>query len=213
MYDTQRCLFPTPIYSFRYPDHEEIKDTLIQTLEEIGYRPVGEKDGNPNAKQGSFTDPSLPFSKSYDLQLEEQFAPIVEFFNESLNFVMHDLGYREDQHIPSIWSTKQSRGNYHRIHKHRNCFLTGVYYLHGDGLSAGTTFVNFDVPSMILPSVDPDKEHKLREDYSLPFEEGMFHVFPSWLNHGTPVHNSDVTRYILSINSVPNMKEGIPIRY
>jgi hypothetical protein len=66
---------------------------------------------------------------------------------------------------------------------------------------------------MILPSVDPDKEHKLKEDFSLPFVEGMFHVWPSWLNHGTSMHDSNIERCVLSINSMPNIKEGIPVRY
>ncbi len=120
---------------------------------------------------------------------------------------MVDLGYESQIQITSAWCTKHvNRGN-HARHSHGNTFLAGVYYLSGNNKHSGTRWYNPNrLDSIIKPSNNPAKRLKNYMSWYQPFEEGMFIVFPGWLEHNTDLNHMDKTgepRFIMGVNSLP----------
>lgn len=181
-------MFTIPLYTFEFKDHQAYKSLIMQQL-----------------SSDSLYKISPPYLKMTNGNLHKNpiFKPYYDFFNESLNYVMSDLGYKQDQSITSMWVTKQVENSFHPPHKHGNTFLAGVFYLHGNPLSQGTTFLNPDNVLMIQPNLDHDKKMKINSLYVNNFSEGTLVIFPAWIMHYTQANQSGDSRYIMSFNSMP----------
>lgn len=184
-------IFYTPLYTFHFERHEELKKDVMDFLcNDEHYKDYKE----------NHVDLSGP-----NLHKEKILRNHYLFMYECLSFAMADLGYRADISVTSMWATRQKKGMYHHPHKHGNTFLAGVYYMHGSQGTQGTTFFNPDNLLQISPTRDLTREHRLRSRFTNDFIEGDFIVFPAWTIHNTS-QNFIGDRYILGINSLPSGK-------
>lgn len=188
-------LFSTPIYKFKYQQHEEHKSAFMHFLSNLDLYKNNTQVGSPL----NFTSPNL--------HVENTFKPFVDFCQTNLESVMQDLGFFPNIQITGMWATRHINNGSHHRHTHGNSFLAGVYYLHGNEYSSGTTFYNpTKYHDYIIPAVDQSKGRKMRGSFNTKFEEGYLYIFPAWLEHSTGVNNmalSNVVRHILSFNTLP----------
>jgi hypothetical protein len=181
-------IFPTPVYNFTFPMHNELKQEAVKYLND----------------DEIYAGSPVNYIKLTDgkLHKHELFRAYYHFFTDCFDLVMEDLGYSQKQAITTMWGTKQVPGNYHQPHKHANAFLAGVYYLHGND-SNGTTFYNTDNFTMIMPDRKPNAVPIITPMVNLPFEEGVLRIFPAWIVHGVHINTSAYDRFILGVNSMP----------
>lgn len=185
-----RAMFLTPLYMFTFPGHRELKDIVLHHLENT--------DVFTNYSPQQHIRLSHP-----NLHKEPVFREHYDFMNDSLNQVMFDMGYTQEQSITAMWASCQRMGMHHHPHKHGNSFLAGTYYLHGNSETHGTSFINPDNLPAISPNKDPNKVPRLNPIYNSQFIEGDFIVFPAWVLHNTYAHRHDEPRYVLGVNSMP----------
>lgn len=183
-------IFYTPLYIFNFEQHKEFKEEALEYLKK-----------DELYKKYSVA-PHIKLSDG-SLHREPILQPYYQFMKECLDIVMEDMGYLQKQSITSMWATVQDKGMYHHPHKHSNTFLAGVLYFHGTSGSQGTSFMNIDNLTQIMPNRNPNKKLRLDPVYISNFEEGDFLVFPAWTVHGTPPNLTEESRYILGVNSMP----------
>lgn len=186
-------IFYTPLYTFSFERHNELKDQALRFL------------SNDNLYRKFSTASHIRLSDP-DLYVYDTMKPYYDFMNQCFEYVMDDLGFMKDQSITSMWATRQDQGMFHHPHKHGNTFLAGVYYLHGEPGSSGTTFINPDNLLAISPTRNFKKQDRLAARIQTDFIEGDFVVFPAWVLHSTSPNTTGGTRFILGSNSMPKGK-------
>jgi uncharacterized protein (TIGR02466 family) len=182
-------IFSTPLYTFEFERHQELKEEAYNYLR----------------NEDCYTETREPYimMTSGNIHKLPQFRSHYYFFNECLNFVMADLGYSQNQSITTMWGTKQKQNGFHHPHKHGNSFLAGVYYFHGNDQTNGTTFLNTDNLMMISPNRNMKKAPRISPIHRNPFVEGTFIVFPANVLHTVDPNSSGADRYVLGVNSMP----------
>jgi len=194
-------VFRIPAYEFYYPDHYKHVEKWIDYNET--YNKYVE---SPN-KQVKL---SLP-----NLHKKEIFSPLTEFFRESLNKVIEDLGWQFEIDITSMWSTIQGRNGQHHVHTHNNCMFVGTYYVYSDIIdTSGTTFYNVMSDFRMIKVSGKyggwgSPNHKRSSgtswydvSHNVPFEEGKLVIYPGWMRHGGKPHMGD-DRHIIAFNAMP----------
>jgi len=187
-------LFGVPIWKMQFKHHDVLKPQWLEYMSD-----------KENFKNHTMNN-RLYFT-SAELHKEPVFEPLKDFFQQSLEYVMDDLGYLPNIGMTGMWGTVHPEGGYHHKHTHHNSFLAGVYYLDGNENSSGTTFFAHDhYQNIISPAKNKNKKFKMNLEYTHSFEEGTLIIFPAWLHHSTSSNNLKHTkkyRKIISFNSMP----------
>lgn len=103
--------------------------------------------------------------------------------------------------ITNSWLTKKHSGQYHTVHKHPNSIFSGVFYINVEDSD-----IFFENTPPILKHYQFDytfsewNTFNCRE-YSIGVNTGSIIIFPSNLNHGVRVNQSNETRIVLGFNS------------
>lgn len=101
-------------------------------------------------------------------------------------------------YITQSWLNITEPGATHHQHKHPNSFISGVFYVHGEGESDKITF--YMVEDQI--QVTPTHWDKLNATtWWLPANTGEILMFPSTLIHSVNATSSDKPRISLAFNT------------
>lgn len=97
--------------------------------------------------------------------------------------------------IQQSWFTKTHNKQYAHIHDHGSADISGVYYLKTNQKDGNLYFKSLHKPltSNYVFSCIPSEEE-------LPLEEGLLALWPSMLEHGTKVNETDHERISVSFN-------------
>ena len=185
-------LFPSPVWTFRYPNFEtEQYDIINYLMRDELYFMDREKNGL--------------LSTEGNLHINHEFLiPVRDFIQNSFEQVMEIMGYDSKCGITSMKAARHRQGGFHHEHIHRNTFLAAVFYVFDDnGGAPGTIFRNHNSN---LYQIDPRRKKGSREFLTataeMQFKPGNLIVFPSWMNHFTPPSRSK-NRVIISANAMP----------
>ena len=98
-------------------------------------------------------------------------------------------------HIGQSWFTKTNHLQYAHCHDHGASDVSGVYYLKTNQKDGNLYFKSLNKPltSNYVFSCIPDEQE-------LQAQEGLMALWPSMLEHGTKVNNTDHERISLSFN-------------
>ena len=183
-------IFGIPTYTFKFELHDILKARFMRSITDDKFS-------------------SYKMHRSGDFRLshptihkDKLFEPLTKFCNDSYNIAMEDMGFTQKCCINSMWISEQKAGARHRPHQHFNCFLIGVYYLHGTTGAPGTSLFNHNLGS-IMPARNYSKPAKMTFGFQSPFIEGTFFIFPTFVTHYTERNLSADTRYIIASNSMP----------
>lgn len=93
--------------------------------------------------------------------------------------------------IKSAWSAIYKKGNYAKLHDHEPCWMSFVYYLK----NSGNTPLIFEAKKITEPNpikLEPKKD--------------LLVLFPSYIRHEVPVHESEEDRICIAGNIELKMK-------
>lgn len=141
------------------------------------------------------------WQSDHDLHKHELFAPVINWMKVAADNV---LGYLKIVHngaqLTGCWANVNAPGASHRLHSHRNNYLSGVYYVR---VPEGADTINFFDPraqaGVIRPPVS-ELTPENTEQVVLKVKEGMIMIFPAWLQHSVDANHSNQARVSLSFN-------------
>eukprot|EP00732_Lithocolla_globosa_P005329 Lithocolla_globosa_v1_NODE_5453_length_1237_cov_5.626058.p1 type:complete len:258 gc:universal NODE_5453_length_1237_cov_5.626058:971-198(-) len=119
------------------------------------------------------------------MMIQKEFKQLESFLQDSVDTFLKSIGLENEITERSRefhpWATVHERGSSHLGHTHRDCLISGVYYVKMPDFSGN---ILFDDPRGPLPPFD----NKLTISPLL----GDLVLFPSWLTHQvSPTHGTD----------------------
>ena len=140
------------------------------------------------------------WQSSFDLHLLPEFKVLRDFVLITNKKLLEQMNYDvEDIALTGMWANVLRKGEAHPPHTHSNNFLSGVFYLYSDE----TTGILFHDPRVQTEQIVPRKKKNTPENSSvLSFKSttNTAIIFPSWLTHFVPVHQSEQNRMSVSWN-------------
>jgi hypothetical protein len=113
----------------------------------------------------------------------------LSIFDEELQEFGNELKL-ESFKIEDIWTVRYDKGDFHAVHNHGSCNLSGILYFDQDEQEhTSTNFV-----------VGQDNIKNFTQIVSPPMKEGEIIIFPSNLLHFTTPNNSDKPRRVISFD-------------
>ena len=190
-FDTAELLhiFPTFLWraNLKPAEFEPLAAALLKMLAEIG-APLGDLRPGQNwqSDQGLHDDPRL--------------AGLMEVVATAAQNLLATLKIDAPLAVTGCWANVNAPGTGHRLHSHRNNFLSGVYYVQ---VQEQANSINFFDPrpqaGVIRPSVTQSTAENT-EVVSLGVTNGTLLLFPAWLPHAVDINRSRQPRISLSFN-------------
>lgn len=174
------------------------------TLEEAFYQTFNERILNkltelrqsaPNLSQ------SVSWQSAQNLHQMKEFQPLITCVNATTTNILKFLKIgHQGFEITGCWANVNPQGSMHRIHSHPNNFLSGVYYV---TTPSGADTINFHDPRIQTGIIRPPVTALTNENTDqvvVRVKQGMFLLFPSWLQHSVDVNPNDQLRISISFN-------------
>ena len=161
------------------PDHENIKQKILNLLDDAVYFKLQAKD---DYYDDSISKLDWDDARDFERPWVEFFMPYIENYLSALSFA---LGY-QSAIIDEIWFQQYKNLDSHGWHTHGSNF-TGVYYLEFDDRSPKTEIIE---PNNQNRKIIPD------------IKEGSVLIFPSYTIHRAPQIHNDIRKTIISFNYV-----------
>jgi len=182
----RRELFPTPIWSWPVPNHQDFSQTAREwTLEK--------------------SDGSERWQSRTDLHTLDEFAPLCEFILKRARKPIKDLAADIERHgelvITGMWINQTTDHRIeHETHTHPNNYLSGIYYVDAPATMGHTVFVDpRSGASAIVPR--PAKHNNLNAmQQVLRAGEGSIVFFPAYLPHRVSRGTESAQRITISFN-------------
>jgi uncharacterized protein (TIGR02466 family) len=186
--------FPTAVWRFNVPDHEELNRKLLQLAEDERARdPAGV--GHRSSVLGWHSKDKLhrrPEMRDFLATLHDNIAEVGRAYRIDTKQVGLELA--------SCWIIVNGKFASGAVHCHPNAFFSGVYYISA-AENCGDIFFQ-DPRHAALMGACPVTEHApwtVRQISYRPAPGGML-IFPSWLYHGVEPNLSEAPRVSLSFN-------------
>ena len=161
---------------------------------------------------GSQYGSDIKLSKSsdyYDLLENEKLLFVKNKIEDEFNsFNKRVLKFKNTFKMTSSWSTRTDKNEFSHYHRHKNCFYSGVYYLKQDKNSAGLLFEDLTASGSFFMDVHETNMANAK-DFVFKPDTGSIIFFPSHIFHKILVHNSDLTRYSIAFNFLPEGNLGV----
>ena len=183
-------MFPTFVWQTM------IKEEIYQTLNaEIVKKLNTLRQTKPEVDQ------DISWQSDGDLHKLPEFGELISLVKEVTKSVLAFLkvGY-EGIEITGCWANMNATGSIHKIHSHPNNFLSGVYYVQTD---EGSDAINFHDPRVQTGIIRPPVTELSTENTDqvvVKVKNGMFLLFPSWLQHSVDANQSPQARISVSFN-------------
>lgn len=182
-------LFPTFLWRGDVPDAARLRlsASLLKALAELG-APLA------NLKPGE------NWQSEQDLHLRESFLPLTFWIDKAARTLLDHLRIQPDAMITGCWANVNAPGTGHRLHSHRNNFLSGAYYLQ---TQAGADTINFFDPKTQAGSIRPSVTEPTAENTEVAqvrITDGALILFPAWLLHSVDTNRSNRPRISISFN-------------
>lgn len=183
-------IFPSFVWrgQLKPEEYGPLNSGLVRELERIG-APLESLKPGENWQSGQ------------DLHERETFQPLARWIHAAAANVLDYLKVsRKDVAITGCWANVNASGTPHRLHSHRNNFLSGVYYLQ---TLEGANSINFFDPRPQAGVIRPPVTQLTPENTEmvvLKVAEGALLLFPAWLQHSVDANRSGRPRISLSFN-------------
>jgi len=190
-FDTAELLhiFPTFLWraNLKPAEFEPLAAALLKMLAEIG-APLGDLRPGQNwqSDQGLHDDPRL--------------AGLMEVVAAAAQNLLATLKIDAPLAVTGCWANVNAPGTGHRLHSHRNNFLSGVYYVQ---VQEQANSINFFDPRPQAGVIRPPVTQSTAENtevVSLGVTNGTLLLFPAWLPHAVDINRSRQPRISLSFN-------------
>jgi uncharacterized protein (TIGR02466 family) len=144
--------------------------------------------------------PGENWQSDHDLHHHAGFAGLAEWIQAAAAEVLHDLHIPQRLVITGCWANVNAPGTGHRLHSHRNNFLSGAYYVQ---VQDGANTINFFDPKpqagVMRPTATEPSEFNT-EVAMVRVSAGSLILFPAWLQHAVDTNRSNQPRLSMSFN-------------
>ena len=140
---------------------------------------------------------------------DENCRPIIEVLHECLTDYNHKIG-----NYPTIvsgsWYNILPKGGFTAPHRHESSVISGAFYLQLPEGDHGQFYVMSPLKPymMCIHNIQPTQYCVYEMD--IPIKENHLYLFPSWLEHGSRVNNTDEDRITMSFNTSAAPREMLP---
>ena len=112
--------------------------------------------------------------------------------------------------ISGAWFNILPKGGYTEKHRHESSVISGAFYCQLPEGDFGQFFVVSPLKPymMCIHNVQPTRYGVYEMD--IPIKQDHLYLFPSWLEHGSRVNNTDGERITVSFNTTPVPKDALP---
>jgi len=194
-------LFPSSVFSIKYPDHKNLKQQVLSLLNDTSLQ----RDGvSPNLfHYKNDNDTSLLYESLF-----KDFKNWVE--DICYNYVTQILGYQLNDKIivTDSWLNKCDKGGFQYPHYHSNSYISGTYYLNfQEGHSPLIFLKESTIPHSSKPVMALEKTDMITQynsDVTVYPEESELVLWQSSLTHGFKDNNVD-NRITISMNFMPTI--------
>jgi uncharacterized protein (TIGR02466 family) len=144
--------------------------------------------------------PGENWQSDHDLHHNPGFSGLTEWIQAAAAEVLHALHIPQRLVITGCWANVNAPGTGHRLHSHRNNFLSGAYYVQ---VQDGANTINFFDPKpqagVMRPAATEPSEFNT-EVAMVRVSTGSLILFPAWLQHAVDTNRSDRPRLSMSFN-------------
>ena len=170
-------LFPTPLYIANRDS--DLDSTEKKEIEDI-------------IEEGMYLDSNMTTHNTYIFN--NKLKKLKQFCEMHIdNYVNQLLNHEEETnyYITQSWLSTTKPGEYHHTHYHSNSLISGTFYIstaEGDMI----TCVDPNAGNKERGLKSEPKEHNIWNalEWSLPVNNNLLLLFPSWLSHYVPINES-----------------------
>ena len=182
-------VFPTFLWraDLEPVEFESLNTGLLKILAEIGAPLDGLRPGQN-------------WQSDHGLHDDRRLAGLIEVVGAAAQNLLAYLKIDAPLSVTSCWANVNAPGTGHRLHSHRNNFLSGVYYVQ---VQDQADTINFFDPRPQAGVIRPQTSHSTAENtevVSLRVTNGTLLLFPAWLPHAVDINRSQRPRISLSFN-------------
>lgn len=173
----------------------------IKKFSKIKFYSTFEKD--EDEKIENLTESSTIFNVlDYDKNLEKVILNEFNYFkNTYLKYT--DTNFK----ISTSWLTNSKPNSFSRMHNHKNCFYSGIFYLKTPENSGNIYFEDYNKRSSF--DFIPETYNQYNSNsYTFGIEENLLIFFPSYIHHKIKKNKSNENRISLAFNFFPIGKYG-----
>lgn len=184
-------LFSTPLWQFHYPAHEQIQADMLAEVNRMLLDPLSRSD-RPRSNVGGWRSRDLPLR-------DAPWCELFEFIVGAVSAVINpDTKFRVQ-----AWVNLHEADGYNVPHVHSRCIISGAYYLCVPKGSGGIILED-PRPQAVFHDLKSVCRLELEEyRVTVPVEEGLLLLFPSWLSHATEPNRAEGSRVSIPINVLP----------
>ena len=134
---------------------------------------------------------------------------ILAVFQECVNHYSDKMGTYPSM-MSGAWYNVLPKGGYTERHRHESSVVSGAFYIKLPEGDCGNFYVVSPLQQYMMCMQFVKKS--LYGDYffDVPIKESHLYLFPSWLEHGSRVNNTDDDRITVSFNTTPVPKDDLP---
>ena len=144
--------------------------------------------------------PGENWQSDHGLHRNPAFATLIEWVSIAATEVLHALHIPQPLLVTGCWANVNAPGTGHRLHSHRNNYLSGAYYVQ---VQDGADSINFFDPKpqagVIRPATRQPTEYNT-EVAMVRVTCGSLILFPAWLQHAVDANRSGSPRISMSFN-------------
>ena len=144
--------------------------------------------------------PGANWQSDHALHQNPAFAPLTRHVSAAADQLLDVLHIPQKLMITGCWANVNAPGTGHRLHSHRNNYLSGAYYVQ---VQDGADSINFYDPKpqagVMRPATSQPTEYNT-EVAMVRVTTGSLILFPAWLQHAVDINRSKSVRVSMSFN-------------
>jgi len=143
------------------------------------------------------------FSNNFSVLEEESMSEISAVIHAHIRkYQLEVCGMNlQDFYITDSWIARTPPGGKHIIHNHPNSILSGTFYINVPQDSALLFYTEVEMFKTFKFWFDYSKETDYNRTITrVPVKTSDIVIFPSWLNHGVELNNSNQERIVIGFN-------------
>jgi uncharacterized protein (TIGR02466 family) len=144
--------------------------------------------------------PGENWQSDHGLHERAAFRPLLEWVETAAVSALSYLRIERPLMVTGCWANVNAPGTGHRLHSHRNNYLSGAYYVQ---VQEGADSINFFDPKPQAGVIRPAATGPTAENTEVAMvrvRTGSLLLFPAWLQHAVDVNRSNRARISLSFN-------------
>ncbi len=183
------ALFPTFVWKadLTPAEYQALNGALLSALTIMGAPLTGLRPGEN-------------WQSDHGLHENPHFHPLVDLIEAAAARLLEYLHIPQKLVITGCWANMNAPGTGHRLHSHRNNYLSGTYYLQ---VQEGADTINFFDPRPQAGIIRPAAALPTAENTEVAMVRvttGSLTLFPAWLQHAVDANRSGRVRISLSFN-------------